>query len=266
MNIGLLDEEEIVLDEAALSLAMLDHPGIDIEPCEEVLGTIAGRLAEIGEEADSGRDRAALLAEVLGSEFGFTGDRDNYDDPANTDLIQVIERRRGLPVSLSILYVAAARRTGWTADVLDVPGHVLVLVGDTTAPVIIDPFRGGAVVTPDQLAALVEAATGPSRRGTRPAAHHVATMPNRAILIRLLLNEATRAEAAGDTARALTLYTRMTAFAPSYGHGWWERARLELVDGDIPAARGSLSAMLETTRDPAVRSKVTATLSALARA
>ena len=55
----------------------------------------------------------------------------------------------------------------------------------------------------------------------------------------------------------------MTMMAPDYGHGWWERARLELVDGDVPAARNSLTAMLEVTREPELRKQVAGTLEAL---
>ena len=200
-------------------------------------------------------ERAAALANVLAEEFGFVGDVETYDDPANADLIRVIDRRRGLPVSLAILYVAAARRLGWSANVLDVTGHVLVLIGDDAAPVIIDPFCRGQSVSKDRLMALIAAID------SSPAAvRHVAAMPNRAVLIRLLLNQATRAEQAGKARRALELYSRVTMMAPSYGHAWWERARLELVDGDIPAARHSLTAMLEITRDPALRERVSVTL------
>lgn len=90
-------------------------------------------------------------------------------------------------------------------------------------------------------------------------------MSNRGVLVRLLTNQASRAEAAGDTARALTLYERMSTVAPEYTHLWWERARLQLIEGDVPGARASLSAMLETTRDPALRDHVSAALDALAR-
>jgi predicted TPR repeat methyltransferase len=83
------------------------------------------------------------------------------------------------------------------------------------------------------------------------------------VLVRLLLNQATRAEQAGKGRRALDLYTRMTTMAPGYGQAWWERARLELVDGDVPAARQSLTAMLEITRDASLRERVSATLEAL---
>lgn len=110
----------------------------------------------------------------------------------------------------------------------------------------------------ERLAALVEAATGPGRAET-----HLAAMPNRAVVIRLLQNQASRAELAGRGRRALELYVRMTGMAPAYPHTWWERARLELVDNEIAAARASLGAMLEITRDPRLRRRVTETLDAL---
>jgi predicted TPR repeat methyltransferase len=88
-------------------------------------------------------------------------------------------------------------------------------------------------------------------------------MENRGALVRLLLNQASRAEAGGDVARALTLYERMTAIAPDYPQGWWDRARLEVSTGDIHEARASLSAMLEVTRDERVRNHVYAALDAI---
>jgi regulator of sirC expression with transglutaminase-like and TPR domain len=260
-QLGLLDDEDILLDDAALALAQLDHPELSITPYEDIIVAIADRVVDKGEHLSTDRERAELLAIVIGEEFGFVGDRDTYDAPENADLISVIDRRRGLPVALSILYVAVARRVGWSAHALDVPGHVLVLIGNHVAPVIIDPFRGGIDVRPDELVALL--ATGP--RGNGAAMREVAAMPNRAVLVRLLRNQATRAEEAGDTDRALVLYERITAFAPEYGDLWWERARIELGAGKLAAARTSLTSMLEVTRDAATRLRVTDTLAAIAR-
>lgn len=257
-RLGLIDEEEIALDEAALSLASLDHPDADLAPYHDLLDAMAARLAQVGGDAGTPVERADALAAVLGGEFGLAGDAETYDDPANADLIHVLDRRRGLPVSLSILWVAMARRLGWSAEVLDVPGHVLVLIGAAAAPVIVDPFAGGVRVRPERIAALVEAFAGTGR-----AVSHVAAMPARAILVRLVQNQASRAEQAGRGRRALELYVRMTTMAPAYPHAWWQRARLELVDQDVAAARGSLGAMLEITRDPALRRRVTEMLDAL---
>ncbi|MEI5687967.1 transglutaminase-like domain-containing protein [Sphingomonas kyungheensis] len=260
LRLGLLDDEDIVLDHAALALALLDHAEGDDDPARAVIDAVADRLDELAPVARDAQTQAEILAQVFADEFGFSGDSDSYDDPANADLIQVIARRRGLPVSLSILYVAAARRLGWSAHVLDVPGHVLVLIGGEAAPVMIDPFRDGRFVDAAELAAMVQGVAG----GRAPAVSHVAAMPNRAVLVRLLLNQATRAEAAGAARRALILYRRMTVVAPDYGHGWWERARLELADGDVTTARSSLAAMLEITRDTALRARIATLLASLA--
>lgn len=255
-HLGLLDEEDILLDRAALDLAALDRPGTDLAPYRAVIDDLVGRIAD-RQAAPSADARATALAGIIAGEFGFVGDAPTYDDPANADLIAVIDRRRGLPVSLSILYVAAARRLGWDADALNTPGHVLTRIGTDRTHVLIDPFNGGATVAPAQVASLLARANG-------NAAAHLAPMSNRAVLVRLLLNQATRAEAGGDLGRALTLFARITAVAPAGGHGWWERARLELRQGDVPAARASLSAMLEMTRDPALRAQISSALDGLA--
>jgi len=259
-DLGLVDDGDIVLDEAALTLARLDHDETDVGPYDDVLSNIASRLEEVGAGVDDASERAACLAQVLAEEFGFAGDAETYDDPDNADLIRVIDRLRGLPISLSILYVAAARRIGWAAEVLSLPGHVLVMVGQEAEPVVIDPFRRGVPVGVEEITALLALAKG----GVSEAVRHVAAMPNRAILVRLLLNQATRAEKAGHGRRALLLYSRMTSIAPDYPHPWWERARLELIDKDVTAARASLTAMLEITREPALRERVNSTLDSLA--
>ena len=259
-QLGLVDDGEIVLDEAALTLALLDHPDVDPGPYEDLLSSISDRLAEVGAGVTASSDRAGLLSQVLAGEFGFAGDRETYDDPDNADLIRVVDRLRGLPISLSILYIAAARRVGWVAEVLNLPGHVLVMGGHDAAPVVIDPFRGGVRLDLQGVAALLSSAAG----GVAAPARHLSALPNRSILVRLLLNQATRAETAGLGRRALTLYRRMTSIAPDHPHPWWERARLELVDGDVPAARISLAAMLEVTREPELRARGVRTLDALA--
>ncbi len=261
LHLGLLDDDAITLDAAALEIASLDHPDAQIDAYTDLLAAIAERLADLGGAAETAVARAKMLARVIGAEFGFSGDRETYDHPDNADMIRVIDRRRGLPVSLAILYVAAARRIGWAADALNTPGHVLVRIGHETAPVLIDPFGGGGIVGQDKLAALLAQVLGPDET---LASRHLAGMTNGEVLVRLLMNQATRAEAAGDMARALVVYGRMTDIAPATGHAWWERARLELRQGDVAAARRSLSAMLEMTRDPQQRARISATLETLA--
>src|ERR1700753_3152829 len=106
LYLGLLDDEAIELDVAGLELSALDHPGVDLEPYRDLLEAIGTRVMELGEEARSSLKQAEILAHVIAREYGFTGDRVSYDAPVNADLIRVIDRRKGLPVSLSILFVA----------------------------------------------------------------------------------------------------------------------------------------------------------------
>ena len=240
--LGLLDEGDIELDRAALAISALDHDGADLSRYFAILDQAEARLRAGSEAMWPPARTAARLREVLAGEFGFEGDRDSYDHPANADMISVIDRRRGLPIALSILYVALARRLGWAACALNAPGHALVGVG-AEAEVVLDPFNGGALVDPSPGAILL--------------------MSNRAVLVRLLNNQAGRAESAGLPARALTVFGRITTVAPEYSRGWWERARLEQFLGDILAARSSLNAMLETTRDENSRRRVMKALAAL---
>uniref|UniRef100_UPI0035CC154E transglutaminase family protein n=1 Tax=uncultured Sphingomonas sp. TaxID=158754 RepID=UPI0035CC154E len=259
-HLGLLDDEELTLDIAALELAALDHPEIELTCYVDTVTALADRLATVGGPSLSAMGRAEALSVVLAQEFGLGGDRETYDDSRNADLIAVLDRRRGLPVALSILYASAARRIGWSADILNTPGHVLMRLGHDTAPVIIDPFNHGECVTPAQVARLLR----DMGDDTRTVVDQVSPMSNRMVLVRLLTNQATRAEASGDGSRALILYARITSIAPAYGHGWWERARLELRAGALLAARASLSAMLEMTRDFELRLQISAALEALA--
>jgi regulator of sirC expression with transglutaminase-like and TPR domain len=260
-HLGLLDDEAITPDTAALEIAGLDHPDADLTDYAELLSEMTERLLARAVTAHSAEEQASALTTVLAVEFGLEGDRDTYDDPANADMIRVLERRRGLPVALAILYVAIGRRVGWEVYALNTPGHVVVGLRDDGELILIDPFNRGARMSADGLSALLERALG--RAGPFPP-EHLAPMTNRGALLRLLMNQASRAEQGGDSDRARTVFQRITTVAPAYSFGWWERARLELASGEPGAARESLSAMLETTRDPALRMQVNAALDALA--
>jgi len=260
-HLGLLDDEDIPLDIAALELSALDHEGVDLVPYAAKLAEIEAELRDADDDAESGTEQAELLARILSGRHGLTGDTASYDAPLNADMIRVLDRRRGLPISLSILYVAMARRLGWSADALNTPGHVLVRLGPPDDSVVIDPFHDGALITPEALVNLLRRSLGPAASYDQ---RHVAPMTNRMVLVRLLLNQATRAQAEGDSGRALTIYQRIVEVAPSNGQGWWDLARLQIAAGRVEDARTSLSAMLEITRDADTRAHIAAALEALA--
>jgi regulator of sirC expression with transglutaminase-like and TPR domain len=259
-HLGLLDDEEIELDIAALELSALDHPGVDLQPYFDLLDTLEEELRADGDDAETSEEQAGALSRLLSDRHGFVGDRESYDAPLNADMIRVLDRRRGLPVSLSILYVALARRLGWNAEALNTPSHVLVRLGPLDSPILIDPFHGGEPIGDETLERLLRQSVGPSAP-IDPG--HIAPLPNRLVLVRLLLNQATRAEQGGDIARAIAVYQRVVDVAPSYAQGWWDLARLQQGIGETDEARSSLSAMLEITRDAEARAKILETLGTL---
>src|SRR5258708_12163209 len=101
------------------------------------------------------------LAEIVARSYAYRGDTDSYDDLQNADLARVIERRKGLPVALSILYLHVARAQGWEAEGLAFPGHFLIRVGMDGARHVIDPFYDGCVPDTSDLPDLLPHVLGP---------------------------------------------------------------------------------------------------------
>ncbi len=252
-DLGLIEDEDIELDRAALRLAALDHPGVDIEASEAVIAALADEVAAVSVQASTTSKRAAALRAILADKHDFRGDSETYDADINADLISVIARRRGLPVALAILYVGIARRLGWTADVLNTPGHIVITLGDEGDRIVLDPFNGGRQLTPEDLQDVVKRATG-SWKSLDPAGW--TPMENRAVLVRLVNNLAIRAMGAGALERAAILYQRLTTIGPTIPDLWWERAKLERRLGRNANARASLSALMETTIDPVMRREI----------
>lgn len=250
--IGLIDDDDILLDIAALALSREDHGDVEIDQQLVELDAIEERICELGESAALNSERAMVLVEVLNHELGFRGDSEAYDAPVNADFLRVLERKRGLPISLAILYVAMARRAGWAAHVLNIPGHVLVQIGEKT-PVMIDPFNGGRRVDRKELERICRIHLGDEGADV---ARHARPATNRQALTRLLSNQAARAENAGDLDRALEVYERMTRIAPEATDAWSNLARLQLSAGDRENARRSVLAMSEITMDPATRTRL----------
>ncbi|MCG8648368.1 MAG: transglutaminase-like domain-containing protein, partial [Pirellulales bacterium] len=135
---------------AAIAFASFDRPGVSTERYTAHLDELAASLIEA--DMDGLVDaalRAEHLQKVLAGEFGYFGDDLTYDDLQNANIMRVIDRRRGLPVALGILYIAAAQRAGWPAFGLNFPGHFLIRVdggGGGEGRAILDPFNGGRMV------------------------------------------------------------------------------------------------------------------------
>jgi len=145
------EETRIDLGEAALTIAVSDYPNLDIAAYLsriDALATIAaGRL---GADADVYRSIATLNF-VLFQEHGFCGNREDYFDPKNSFLNEVLDRKIGIPISLSVLYIEVARRIGLSLRGVGFPGHFLVKYVDAEDEIVIDPFNQGDILSQQTL-------------------------------------------------------------------------------------------------------------------
>jgi len=139
-------DEEIDLAGAALLIAREEYPDLEIERYVARLDTLAGELGR--RVSESGIERvAAGLSQLLFAEQGFRGNSNDYYDPKNSFLNEVLDRRTGIPISLSAVYIEVARRAGFPAFGVGLPGHFLVRLEDPEAGLLVDPFHGGAIVS-----------------------------------------------------------------------------------------------------------------------
>jgi regulator of sirC expression with transglutaminase-like and TPR domain len=247
--------------EAALMLSLLDRPQTPLAPYRAHLDEIAHFARQDAAHAGSAGDMACALSALLAGRYGYDGDHLTYDDPQNADLMSVIDRRRGLPVALGILYMHAARAGGGRADGLNSPGHFLLRLSFAGSEALIDPFNGGSLLDREELGA-------PPRMGGPPVhelgiAHPVSDTD---VLLRLENNLRMRAAQAGDRSRTLEIAKRMVLIGPCRADLWLELAQLEESAGSLGAAKRAYEAALAASRpgDPSLNEAALA-LNALKR-
>jgi regulator of sirC expression with transglutaminase-like and TPR domain len=138
-------EEKIELSRAALTIALTDYPDLDIPDYLARIDLLANEVTgRLGPEADIYRSIAALNY-VLFRQYGFHGNRDDYFNPKNSFLNEVIERKTGIPITLSVLYMEVAQRVGLRLDGVGFPGHFLVKCVGDGEEIVIDPFNSGEI-------------------------------------------------------------------------------------------------------------------------
>ena len=185
--IGRLPDTEIDIGDAALQFARIDAPEADWEAARAHLSDIARSATAMAATIDEDNlaERAIGLSGVVGGRFGYRGDARTYDDLANANLIRVIERRRGLPVALGVLWLHAAQAAGWAAHGVDFPAHFLIAMPGPGGQSVLDVFHGGTPLTSKDLRALLKRVEGPDAE-LRPGL--LRPMSARRVLLRLLRN------------------------------------------------------------------------------
>ena len=246
------------LARTALLFAACDAGEADLAAALAHLDEIAQAAAAIGPAAEGDSEAAAAgLAALLAGHFGYAGDGETYDDLANANLLRVIERRRGLPVALGILWIHAARSAGFEARGANMPAHFLVGLDAGSGPVILDPFDRGRVVSLEEL--------GQRLTAIEPEGGDFVLRPmtDRDVLLRLENNVWQRRAKAGDVAGALAVLEDMALLAPEEPYILREAARLHYESGSLRGAIACLERLLPLARDTETASSTRALIDEL---
>jgi regulator of sirC expression with transglutaminase-like and TPR domain len=213
------DDATLPLLEAAVAVAQDMHPGLDTQA---VLAEVDGFAATLRRRLppDAGAlQRLTLLNRYFFGELGFAGNVNDYYDPANSDLSAVLARRRGIPITLAIVYLELATQLGLTAVGVSFPGHFLVKLSMPQGEVVIDPFSGQSLSREELDERLL-----PYRRQQGlvgdddvPLGLFLQAAPARDVIARLLRNLKEIHRSSGDLPRLLAVLERLVILLPDDG-------------------------------------------------
>lgn len=203
------------LGRAALAIARIAYPELDPEPYLAELDTLAAAAGARLPAAGSDVDAVRTVAGYLFRERGFRGNEEDYYDPRNSFLNDVLVRRTGIPITLAVVLIETSARIGLRVEGVGFPGHFLVRVPGARGPVLLDPFDGGRVVPQKELLARLQALAGPERRTvTEVPPDAVEATGTRAILARMLRNLLRIYLERDDAAHALDSIDLLSALVP----------------------------------------------------
>src|ERR1700738_4026615 len=259
-ELGTTASPVLPIGEAALALASFERPRVALGRYRQHLTTIA---RDVGRHAGARGDlaaRAQALNEIILLKYGYSGDELTYDDLQNANLMRVVDRRKGLPVALGILYMHAGRAQGWETVGLAFPGHFLVRLSDGPERLILDPFHGGRICTAAELRELLKATAG---TGSELQTEHYTTVSDRDVLLRLQNNLKARLLQAEQYERAVTVAETMLMLAPDLVGLWREAGLLHAQLGNMRSAAAAFEQVVLRAPDGTARHQAAALLQQL---
>ncbi|MFO1450389.1 MAG: transglutaminase-like domain-containing protein [Opitutaceae bacterium] len=141
------------LETGSMLMARTVYPTLDVAACSDQLDRLAARCRELIAEPCSAREKCRVINRVLYHDHGFHGNIEHYTDPENSFLHRVLERHKGIPISLCLVYLLVAQRLGLTLEPVAPPGHFVLGCFSDDAPFYIDAFDGGVLRSTDELCA-----------------------------------------------------------------------------------------------------------------
>jgi len=198
------------LETGALLLSRTVFPQVDIGACCALLDEIAGRCRELIAEPMTAREKCRVINRVLFFDYGFHGNHEQSTDPLNSFLDQVLLRRKGLPISLSIVYLLVAQRLGLNLEPVGLPGYFVIGCYLDDAPFFVDAFEQGAFRSAEDLFQILRS------NQIIPKTTDLAPTPVREVLCRCCRNLVYHYQAAGDVDRSRLFAEFVEEFDSTY--------------------------------------------------
>lgn len=268
------EDAEIDLAAACLQIASDAYPGLDVEGYVGEIERLARRLRMRLLPGAAVEERVIALNEFLFDDLGFRGNADNYYDPRNSYLNEVLDRRTGIPITLSVLYIEIGRRIELPLEGVSFPGHFLVRLPLRGGTLVLDPFSGGSPQSEDELRErlkrVIPRGAGVDEPGGVPASalpldRFLEPATKRQILARLLRNLKGVYREKDQPERLLQVLNRMVIVAPDEPGELRDRGCVyQRLECWRPALR-DFSDYLEREPDPADLEEVRARMVELTR-
>jgi regulator of sirC expression with transglutaminase-like and TPR domain len=261
------DDASLSLIEAAAAVAQDEYPQLDTQAVLAEIDALAARLKRRIPADAVPVQRLRWLNRYFFHELGFAGNVNDYYDARNSYLNAVLETRRGIPITLSLLYIELASQIGLTARGVSFPGHFLVKLKMPQGEVVIDPFTGQSLSRDelDELLVPYRKRQGLEGEFEMPLGLFLQAAPARDVLARLLRNLKEIHRTAEDWPRLLAVMERLVVLLPK---DWDERRDRGLTQAEIgrfDAASADLAAYLEHQPQAEDRAAIVERLRALRR-
>ncbi len=246
MSAGEATDELLDIGEVALALAALEDNLAALPSyrafLDMVVRDINRKSGDLSQHKLTLDEQILLLRNTLVHNYGFTGDRDSYNSLENANLMRVIDRRKGLPVALGILYLHIARKLEWNMVGLSFPGHFLLRLETGGERAILDPFDNCVVRHTIDLRELLKSTQG---LDAELLPEHYEPVSDRQVLLRLQNNIKMRRLQHGALEKAIDTLQTMVLFAPAEAMLWRELGLFHGKMGNIKSAVAALETFMK---------------------
>jgi regulator of sirC expression with transglutaminase-like and TPR domain len=237
-------DASVPLDRAALELAAIEFPEVEIET-EAFVSLLDSHAAELGGRLSDAHDGEAFVRaanQYLFEELGFHGNLSDYYNPRNSCLNEVLTARTGIPITLSVVYMEISRRLGRPVEGIGLPGHFIVRYDDGMYCTFVDTFHGGRLLSQEQCFQLAREV---SQVELQPDPKWLAPVSKRDLLLRMLRNLSAAYASRGHTEKAIETLNLLIRANPGSADEYRQRGILEVQAGKNTAAKQDLARYVE---------------------